>query len=190
MHYRSSLFTLRCCCCRQDFKYKMLPSIRRPFQSGKSGSRKKTTWIISNSLSDHTTNVWWRRHKTSFAAFKAYLNKYLIKNGPTPGLFICLFSFFSNKQFNFFNKLMWKMPCPSSIRRRDLNPQPLEQVSSPITTRPGLPPYLNRYFEVLLRPFSSPCFVLRLLPLSFLCKQNSTPRPYTPWTRELPLVRR
>ena len=31
-----------------------------------------------------------------------------------------------------------KMSCPSSIRRRDLNPRPLERESTPITTRPGL----------------------------------------------------
>jgi len=30
------------------------------------------------------------------------------------------------------------MSCPSSIRRRDLNPRPLERESTPITTRPGL----------------------------------------------------
>ena len=30
------------------------------------------------------------------------------------------------------------MSCPSSIRRRDSNPRPLERESTPITTRPGL----------------------------------------------------
>ena len=30
--------------------------------------------------------------------------------------------------------------CPSSIWHQDLNPQPFEHESSPITTRPGLPP--------------------------------------------------
>ena len=32
------------------------------------------------------------------------------------------------------------MSCPSSIRHRDWNPQPLECESPSITTRPGLPP--------------------------------------------------
>ena len=32
------------------------------------------------------------------------------------------------------------MSCPSSIRHRDSNPRPLECESTPITTRPGLPP--------------------------------------------------
>ena len=31
------------------------------------------------------------------------------------------------------------MSCPSSILRRDSNPQPLKCESPPITTRPGLP---------------------------------------------------
>ena len=30
--------------------------------------------------------------------------------------------------------------CPSSIRYRDSNPRPLDRESTPITTRPGLPP--------------------------------------------------
>ena len=30
--------------------------------------------------------------------------------------------------------------CPSSIRRWESNPRPLERESPPITTRPGLPP--------------------------------------------------
>ena len=38
------------------------------------------------------------------------------------------------------------MSCLSSIRRWDSNPQPLEHESSPITTRPGLPPHFNVTF--------------------------------------------
>ena len=48
------------------------------------------------------------------------------------------------------------MSCPSSIRRRDLNPRPFERESTPITTRPGLP-HINsvqniRSFESLSSP--------------------------------------
>ena len=32
--------------------------------------------------------------------------------------------------------------CPSSIQCWDLNPQPFEHELSPVTTRPGVPPYL------------------------------------------------
>ena len=49
-----------------------------------------------------------------------------------------LFSVVSNKQYNFYNKFMW---CPSGVGCLDLNPRPVKHESSPITTRPGLPPY-------------------------------------------------
>ena len=35
------------------------------------------------------------------------------------------------------------MSCPSSIWHRNSNPEPLEHESSPITTRPGLPPIIS-----------------------------------------------
>ena len=38
---------------------------------------------------------------------------------------------------------------PSSIRCRDLNSQPVEHESPPITTRPGLPPYGDRLWMVV-----------------------------------------
>ena len=64
-----------------------------------------------------------------------------------PGLFLFIFSLF--KQYNFYNKSIKK--CPSSIQRRDWNPQPFENELSPIITRPGLPPtslnvILSSYF--------------------------------------------
>ena len=56
-----------------------------------------------------------------------------------PGLFFVYFWFFSNQQFCF--KQINVKKCPSTIRRRDSNPRPFEhELSSPITTRPGLPP--------------------------------------------------
>ena len=60
------------------------------------------------------------------------------KKWAKPGLFFVYFWSFSNKQYNFYNKSMWKMSCPSSIRRWDSNQRPLERESHPITTRPGL----------------------------------------------------
>ena len=56
----------------------------------------------------------------------------LLKNGPTRPL-SCLFSVFSNKQYNIYNKSMQKMSCPSRILRWNLNPWPLKHESSPIT---------------------------------------------------------
>ena len=37
--------------------------------------------------------------------------------------------------------------CPSSIRRWDSNPRPLERESTPITTRPGLPPRELQFYS-------------------------------------------
>ena len=62
------------------------------------------------------------------------------KIGPTPASF-CLFSVFSNKQYIFYSKSMWKNVMSNQCR--DSNPRPLNDESSPTTTRPGLPPYLS-----------------------------------------------
>ena len=40
--------------------------------------------------------------------------------------------------------------CPSSIRRWDLNPQPLEHESPPLTIRPGLPPIFAQVILLFL----------------------------------------
>ena len=58
-------------------------------------------------------------------------------NGPTLASFSFIFGLFqSNNTFFTTNKCE---KCPSSIRRQDTNPRPLEHAWSPITTRPGLP---------------------------------------------------
>ena len=68
---------------------------------------------------------------------RAFIRILSFLNGRIPASF-CLFSVISNKQYNFFTKdQCGKMSCPSSIVRRDSNPQPLKHESSPITTRPG-----------------------------------------------------
>ena len=51
-----------------------------------------------------------------------------------------LFSVFFKQTSLQFLQQMYVKKCPSSIRCRDSNPQPLECESFPITTRPGLPP--------------------------------------------------
>ena len=61
-----------------------------------------------------------------------------------------LLSVFSNKENNFYNKSMWKRSCPSSIRRRDSNPQPFKHELSPITTKPWLPPKSGSCYKALL----------------------------------------
>ena len=70
-------------------------------------------------------------------------------NWPSSASF-CLFSSFQTtiKSLTTNIKMLW----PSSIRRQDLNPWPLEHKSPPITTRPGLPPrFLSICTSVALR---------------------------------------
>ena len=59
-----------------------------------------------------------------------------------PGLFFVYFRSFFKKQF--LQQIDGKK-CPSSIRPRDSNPQPFKHESSPIATRPGLPPFYSLY---------------------------------------------
>ena len=67
---------------------------------------------------------------------------YCFLNGPTPTSFH-LFSVFSNKQYNFLQQINVKK-CPSSRWRWNSNPRRLKHEFSPITTKPGLPPYHNK----------------------------------------------
>ena len=49
--------------------------------------------------------------------------KWVFLNWANPGLFYCLFSVFSNKYYNFYNKYMWKNVHPVysvGIRTHDL----------------------------------------------------------------------
>ena len=51
-----------------------------------------------------------------------------------------LFSYYQTNFRSLTTIVCGKILCPSGIRRRDSNPQPLEHESTPITTKPGLPP--------------------------------------------------
>ena len=73
-----------------------------------------------------------------------------------------LFSVFSNKQYNFYNKSMWKMSCPSSIRHQDSNPRPLEHECPHVTTTPGLPPKGNCLVCIPRGRVLNPIVVIRL----------------------------
>ena len=85
------------------------------------------------------------------------------------------FSFFHlfKQTLQFVQPIYVKMVCPSSIRRQDSNPRPLEHESPPITTWPGLPPNLfrrrtPRQFlpQQVGRPISR--FVVKLFNFSFV----------------------
>ena len=76
--------------------------------------------------------------KTNQVKFKSIL----FKNGPTPAYFFIYFrSFLTNNTIFTTNQCEKMSKCTSSIWHRDLNPQPFEHESSPITTRRGLPPF-------------------------------------------------
>ena len=51
-----------------------------------------------------------------------------------------LFLVFSDKQYIFYNKSMWKNVMSIQYTVPAFNPRPLKHESPPITTRPGLPP--------------------------------------------------
>ena len=76
------------------------------------------------------------------------------------GLFVIhLFSVFSNKQCKFYYKLMWKFT--SRIWHQDLNSQPSDYESPPLTTRPGLP-HDEQSFNPLKGPFDGVISKVRL----------------------------
>ena len=80
----------------------------------------------------------------------------MFKNGPTPASFSFIFSFFqTNKQILQQINVKWR---PSSIWGQDSNPRPLKHESSPITTRPALPP---RIWNVTVYKLFSYNLVLR-----------------------------
>ena len=65
--------------------------------------------------------------------------------------------------------------CPSSIWSWDLNPQPFIHESSPITTRPGLPPYFVKLGSYYLLPIGLLLRIylrLRQIHLSILATQT------------------
>ena len=84
-------------------------------------------------------------HYWSFKIWKCFwlltdsFDYFFLKNWANSGLFFVLFSVFFKQTLQFLQQINVKK-CPSSIRRRDSNPRPFEHESSPITTRPGLPP--------------------------------------------------
>ena len=85
----------------------------------------------------------------SGASFNLRINFILyelfLKKLANPGLFIIYFWSFQKNNTIFTTNHCEK--CPSSIQRQD--PRPRKHESSPITTRPGIPPY-TAVFKVML----------------------------------------
>ena len=70
------------------------------------------------------------------------------KNGQPRPLLSFIFGLFKQTSLQFLQQIQEKK-CPSSIWCRDLNPQPLEHESPPITTRPGFPPKHVSYLSIV-----------------------------------------
>ena len=98
-----------------------------------------------------------------------FLFSFFKKIGPTPAFFR-LFSVFSNKlHYNFYNRSMWKMSCPSWIQRWDSNPQPSEREPPPISTRPVWLELRGYDFSLFLRQATD---ILQLI--NFFCLSPET----------------
>ena len=101
--------------------------------------------------------VWWIQ--TSFAYGKLTTD-FFYKKSANLGLFFIYFWSFSNKQYHFYNKSMWKMSIQYTAP--GFEPRPLEHELSLITTRPGLPSYDCSYrvnhLDDLIRSFVTKLF--------------------------------
>ena len=70
-----------------------------------------------------------------------------LKNWATPTSFIVYFWSFQINIVTIFTTNICEK-CPSSIWCRDSNPRPLERESTPVTTKPGLPPRSSTSYGV------------------------------------------
>ena len=76
---------------------------------------------------------------------------FFLKNGPTPTCFSFIFGLSHQTSIQSLQQITVKK-CPSSIWCQDLNPRPLENKLSPITTRSGLLPlYLKFWHRIDVR---------------------------------------
>ena len=106
-------------------------------------------------------------HSCSFAADVAHC---FTSTGQPRPLLSFIFGSFETNIISIFTTNRYVKKCSSSIQCQDLNPQPLEHESPPITTRPGLPPML---FIVTASPSSSSVEVA-LFPLASFINWNKT----------------
>ena len=65
-------------------------------------------------------------HQTFYIHETQTVANLFLKEWANPGPFFVYFWSFQTNNTIFYNKSMWKMSCPSSIRRRDSNPRPLD----------------------------------------------------------------
>ena len=99
-------------------------------------------WLLGDSQIECSM---WAQHSFFTGTIPSWFQPFwnVFTNGPSPA---SVFFYFRSFQAN--NVVLTKMSCPSSISCQDSNPWPLEHQSSPITTRPGLPPYSEFIFRL------------------------------------------
>ena len=100
---------------------------------------------------DETTTLTW--NASSEISLTPLWRLLFLKKWPNPSLFFIYFRSFQTNNTTPTNQCEKMSKCPSRIRRCDSNPWPYLRESSPITTRPGLPPL---YGDCLIEMF---CFM-------------------------------
>ena len=103
------------------------------------------TWqFFGQPLNRHCATLYLNRLVTLPPTIRLHLI-YFYKNGTTPASF-CLFSVFSNKQYNFNNKSTWKNVMTIQFS----NPRRLDHMLSHTTTRPGRQRWIqNRFYHLV-----------------------------------------
>ena len=133
----------------QPYKHELSPITTRPgnnsfqivpLQTSSPFNKELYGWTIQRSmlaLVGLLLNLKWRRHietgtKRGPKLSKSWLwmqRQSFFKNGPTPASFFVYIPSFQTKIITIFTTNICEK-CPSSIQYRDLNPRPLERVSS------------------------------------------------------------
>ena len=90
--------------------------------------------LVDEYLRSHRPEARGRRCERQESEVRLFYKKWA-----NPGLFFLYLLVFFKQTLLFLQQINVKK-CPSSKWHRDLNPRPLEHESSPMTTRPELPP--------------------------------------------------
>ena len=90
--------------------------------------------LVDEYLRSHRPEARGRRFERQESEVRLFYKKWA-----NPGLFFLYLLVFFKQTLLFLQQINVKK-CPSSKWHRDLNPRPLEHESSPMTTRPELPP--------------------------------------------------
>ena len=130
----------------------------------------KAIWQPSDSpLSKEVRGTSLKTWASQEAGFSDLSDRFLLKKGHPRPLFRLFLGFF--KQTTIITNNQWYR-YPSSIRRRDSNPRPLEHESSSITTIPGLPPSIRFFILPKSARLTFKFLFTYCIQPSFLLKRN------------------